>query len=1114
MNKIILLPAAWLGQTFKVSFVAIFLLINICGATMAYSTIGQNVLENNISLRTENLRFRELLNQIEKQASVKFIYSSSIIDTRQKLSINVQNKKLDMVLKDLLSPLNIHYSVSGNRIMLKAAIPEFSKENISPENSENLYSESDKIDRNITGRVTDKNGESLPGVTVVVKNTSRGIITDSNGEYLISIPETANASLVFSFVGFITQEILIGGQESINVSLEIDEKNLEEVIVVGYGSVKKKDLTGSIVQISPDAYKSQPVQGISEMLRGNAPGVLVKTNGDGSTRIRIRGSNSLNGNNDPLYIVDGVPMGSYSPNDVESIEILKDASATAIYGSRGANGVVIVTTKRGKKGEPSLEISANTSLASYPRFYDLLNGPEFGDYYNSYFGRNINFDRSVNTDWQRVTTQTGLRQNYQATLSGGSESMKFYIGGNYIDNKGLIKNQSNNTYRLRANLDFKLGSKFTGRVDVSGSQDRSHGSNITGKGPLFSALQWAPSVPVFDSNGDYVLTDPYGITTYLNPFYEVMEGNLNNFGTNVTANGYFAYEPIPGLKFSAQPSITKSISESRSFTNAMLSPNRQSTADRATSNVTTWQMTGLATYDKTIANRHNINTMIGAEAWKTEMNGFSANAQGLAYDDLLWYNLGSASIKEIASSYSAAQLASFFARANYNFDSKYYVTFSMRADGSSKFKGDNQFSYFPSGALSWVPTNEEFMKDISWLDHLKLRASYGVTGSQAIGSYATIAALRNRRNWSWGSGNRVQGVELNAPVNRNLRWEETTQLDIGIDASFLNNWSLSIDFYNKLTDGLLTERQLPDYAGAGTTLINLGKMRNKGVDASLTYIPFQSNDFQWKMTLNASRMINTVVSLGEIGEYFIPANDANFTGVQLEGSPLIVQERQPLGQMFGYRWLGLWKTDEADLAARYNQKPGDNRYLDKNGNNEYDNEDREVIGNFMPKFNWSYNTNLHWKNFDFNVLIEGMHGQDMYNYNRMVAGTVIGMSGSINLREAAENVWTPSNQNTMWAPNSPSALEKANSSKWVEKADWVKLRNVSIGYTLPERLVKRHGFRLTASVQNALTFTGYSGMDPEAAVNGGRSNDMYGGVEYGTYPSPRIYTLGLTYNFK
>ena len=965
--------------------------------------------------------------------------------------------------------------------------------------------------KTITGIVVDNEGETIIGANVMVKGTTIGTISDVNGNFTLQAEQ--GKTLVISYIGYITKEVIIDSQNNYKISLSEDYQRLDEVVVIGYGTVKKKDLTGSVAQISPNAYKAQPVQGVSEMLRGNAPGVTVRTNGDGSTKIRIRGSNSLNGNNDPLYIVDGVPMGSFSPNDVESIEILKDASATAIYGSRGANGVVLITTKRGKIGNPVVEVSATTSFATYPKFYDLLNGPEFADFYNSYFGRNINFDKNVDTDWQRVTTQTGIRQNYQASVSGGTEMMKFYVGGNFIDNTGLIINQSGKSYRLRSNVDFKLGSRFTARIDFSASQGRSHGSDITAKGPLFAALQWAPSVPIYKENGEYNITDPYGITTYINPYYEIMEGNDNSFSTNVTANGYFAYEVIPGLKISAQPSVTKSISENRNYTPASLASTGQSSGERSTGNSTTWQLTGLATYDKTFANKHNLNAMLGTELWETEYNGFSATGQGVSYDYMLWYNLGSSAIKEIGSSYSGAQLASFFARANYNYDSKYYLTVSTRADGSSKFKGDNQFSYFPSGALGWVLSNEDFLKDSEWLDHLKLRTSYGVTGSQAIGSYATIAALRNRRTWSWATGNRVQGIELNAPANTNLRWEETTQWDIGIDASVFEKWSISLDYYHKLTDGLLTQRQLPDYAGGGSTMINLGEMENQGIDASVSYTPFSTKDFSWRMTLNAGWLANLVVSLGEIGEEFIPSGDSNFTGVQLEGSPLIVQEGEPMGQLFGYRWLGLWGTDEATEAAKYNQKPGDNKYLDKNTNGVYDNDDREVIGNFMPKFHWSYNTTIDWRNFDFNLLIEGAHVQDMYNYNRMVAGTVVGMSGSVNLREAAENIWSSSNQNTMWSPNSTTALEKGNSSKWVEDAGWVKLRNISIGYTIPKHLLGGHEFRINTSVQNALTITGYNGMDPETAVNGGRSTDVLGGVEYGTYPSPRVYTVGLSYKF-
>lgn len=1073
----------------KLTCILLFLSVSMLFAS---GTCAQNT---HISLSVSDKTVAEVLETIEKKTDFHFFYNGKFVNTNRLVSVNVKNKDVFVILEQLFNGQNVTYKVFDKDVILTASD----------------VNDAGQQKRIITGTVIDEFGEPVIGASIVEKGTTNGTTTDIDGRFTFSVSE--NATLVVSYIGYISQNVVVGNKTNMLITLLEDTKSLEEVVVIGYGTVKKKDLTGAVAQISPDAYKAQPVQGVSEMLRGNAPGVMVKSTGVGGTVIRIRGSNSINGSNDPLYIVDGVPMGSYSPNDVESVEVLKDASATAIYGSRGANGVVLITTKRGKTGDPVVEISANSSFATYPEFYDLLSGPEFADFYNNYFDRNVNFDKNVDTDWQKKITQTGIRQNYQANISGGTEKMKFYVGGNYIDNTQLIKNQYDRTYRIRSNFDFKLSSKFTGRIDLSASQGRSHSSNTTAKGPLLNALSWAPSVPIYDEHGDYIITDPYGITTTQNPYYVVMEGNNNSYSTNVVANGYFAYEVIPGLKISAQPSFSKSISENRNFENAVLNTSGLSEAYRYTNNSTTWQLTGLATYDKVFAGVHNLNVMLGAEVYESESNNFSSTGQDVSYDYMLWYNIGSSAIKDIGSGYGAAQLASFFARVNYNYDSKYYITASMRADGSSKFRDDNQFSYFPSGALSWVVSNEDFLKDNEWLNLLKIRGSYGVTGSQAIGSYATIAALRNRRNWSWGTGTRVQGIELNAPVNTGLKWEETTQWDIGIDAYFLDKWSVSLDYYHKVTDGLLTQRQLPEYAGSGSTLINLGEMQNKGIDASVTYTPFKTKDFTWRMTAIASWMANKVVSLGEIGEYFIPDNDSNFSGVQLEGSPLIVQEGESLGQMFGYKWLGLWGTNEADEAAKYNQKPGDNKYLDKNGNYEYDNDDREVIGNFMPTFNWSYNTSVSWKNFDFNLLIEGSHGQDMYNFNRMLAGTVIGQSGSVNLREAAENIWSPSNQNTMWSPNSTSALEKANSSKWVQKADWVKFRNISVGYTIPKHLLKGHEFRVSVSAQNLWTITSYKGMDPEASVNGGRGSDIYGGVEYGTFPSPRIYTVGLNYKF-
>ena len=982
------------------------------------------------------------------------------------------------------------------------------------ENRNNTLTESQQQQKkNITGIIVDAAGVPVIGANIIEVGTTNGTVTDADGKFSLMVDN--NARIRVTYIGYVEQLIDTKWKNNFEIRLLEDTQALEELVVIGYGTVKKKDLTGSVSSVSPRDFRAQPVQGISEMIADRVAGVMVtQTNGDASasTKIRIRGSNSLNGSNDPLYIVDGVPMGSYSPSDVESIEVLKDASATAIYGSRGANGVVLITTKRGSTGGPYAEVVANTSFATYPKFYDLLDGKEFGVFYNQYFGTNLVFPE-YNTDWQKVLTQTGIRQNYQANISGGTDKMNFYVGGNYIHNQGTIKNNDSENYRLRSNFDFKLGSRFSGKVDLSVGQSRSHNSNeFTSKGPLFSALQWSPCLPTIDENGNYTASDPYS-TTYLNPYMEIMEANSNSYGTSVAVNGHFAYQVIEGLKLSVQPAINRSLSEGRSFSNSMISSGGDVTASRSMGNSTSWQITSLATYDKTFNMKHNLNAMLGSELYKSEYYGFSARGQKFFDEKVLWNNLGSATTQTISSSYSSEALASFFTRANYNYDSRYYVTASLRADGSSKFRGDNQFSYFPSGALSWVASNEEFLKDHTWIDHLKFRLSYGVTGSQAIGPYATVSSLGNS-NWGWGAGDsKLPGVYLTDPANPNLKWEETTQWNLGVDANIFEKWSIGLDYFNKTTDGLLTNRVLPSYTGGGSTRINLGQMKNHGIDASITFTPFNHQDFSWRMTLNGSWLQNRVASLGDLGEYFIPSGDANYTGVQLETSPLIVQQGQPLGQLYGFKWLGLWKESEAEEAAKYNQKPGDNRYLDKNNDYSYSNEDKEVIGNFMPKFIWSYNSTINWKNFDFNLLVEGAHNRDMYNFNRMVAGTIVATSFSVTLREAADNMWTASNQETMWAPRSSSALEKPNSSKWVEEASWVKIRNLSIGYTIPKQLLCGHEIRVNASAQNLFTITGYSGLDPESQVNGAYSQDFFGGVEYGTYPQSRIYTIGLTYKF-
>lgn len=1044
---------------------------------------------------TVNLNSRplsELIKTIEAKTGMSFVYESHAVDVNQNVSVNLKDATVEEVLSSALKGSKVQYSIKDNKIMLFPGTV------------------SKGAMASVTGKVLDAYGESVIGASIFQKGTQNGTITDVDGNFTIQVPE--GQTLVISSIGYKTEEVKVDGRP-IQVTLADDVTLLEETVVIGYGTVKKKDLTGAIASITPLSFKAQPVQNISDMLRGNAPGVTVKETGDGTVKVRIRGANSLNGDNQPLYIVDGVPMGTYSPNDVESIEILKDASATAIYGSRGANGVVVITTKRGKSGDPTIEVSANVTAASYPKYFDLLSGPEFAKFYNSYMGTNIAFG-NYDTDWQRAITQTGLRQNYAASVSGGTDKVKYHVGGNYINNTGLVKNSNDQTYRLRSNFDFKVGRKFTAKIDLAAQKTNKHGATTTGKNALLTALVWNPAAPLFDNDGNISVNDPNGITGFVSPYLGTMKGNNNSFATNVTANAYFAYDIVDGLKLSVQPSFNTTIVEDRNFNPKGINDATASDAlaDRSTNNTEVWNVTTLLNYNKTFGEDHNFGAMIGNELWGSKMNKYQASAKGIEYEQLEWNNLSMSNIKDISSSYTASQLASFFARLNYNYASKYYATVTFRADGSSKFAAGNRFSYFPSAALGWVISNEDFLKDSSWVTFLKLRASYGITGSQAIDSYSTMTTLATTSGWAFGTTDKRNGISLNAPANKDLKWESTTQYDFGVDFTIYDKLSFSIDYWNKTTDGLLTKRQYPVYAGGGSSYINLGMMKNSGLDASINYTPFVSKDFSWTMTFNAGFLKNKVADLGEMGAEYFPGG-SGYTAVQLESTPTIIQAGQPLGQFYGFNWLGLWSTDQADEAAKYGQKPGDNRYEDVNKDYKIDNADRMVIGNYMPKFTWSYNTTINWKNWDFNLLIDAAHGMQMFNFDKMEAGVIVGTAQTITLREAAENYWTPSNQNTMWCPNSASKRELANSSKWVENAGYVKIRNISVGYTIPKSVLNGHEIRVNLSAQNLFTFTKYTGLDPEASINDSATNDIYGGIEYGVYPQPRAFTAGLTYKF-
>ncbi|MBQ6086480.1 MAG: TonB-dependent receptor [Bacteroidales bacterium] len=1062
-------------------------------ALFAFVLISVTAWGQKVTLRCTGEPLKAVLSEIQKQTDYQFVYNNSLVDVTVPVTVNLSGAEINEAMNQVLSGASLGWRIVDKQI----SIFPLEAQNSQPRN------------RAVSGVVTDSSGEPLPGAYVYEKGTQNGTVTDNQGRYTLNVPR--GSSIIVSLLGFNDIEIPVGQNAEINTSLVESTEFLDEAVAIGYGTVKKRDLTGSISSISTSDFRAQPVTGTTDMLRGRVAGLtFTQTSADvadGGAKIRIRGNNSLFGSNSPLTIVDGVPYGIYNPNDVESIEVLKDASATAIYGSRGANGVIIITTKRGRSQEPVVEVKAQVSAAKQAKFYDLLSGPEFGKFYNSYFGTDIPFDNSIDTDWQREVTQTGIRQLYQANVSGGGKAANFYVSAGYSNNTGTVKNNWARGYNVKSNLDFKLGDKFTSRIDMALNYGVNHNGGVnTGKSTLLYALEWSPNVAPYGEDSTYNTVDPYS-TTAPNPLLSALEENRNNYSLSGIANAYLAYEIIPGLTVSVQPSVNIGLSEHRRFDSHYLGTVE---AQRTQSHGVTWEVTGLLNYERTFAEKHNMNLMLGTEWYNSEGNWFYADGKNQSDERQLWYNLAGAPDRLIASGYSNEALESFFARANYNYDGKYYVTASIRADGASKFKKENHFSYFPSAAVGWVVSKEEFMQGIDWIDFLKLRASYGATGSQAISPYSTIAAL-STFNYGWGVEPKSQQVYLGDPVNSSLKWEVTKQYDFGVNFHFLNKFTLDVDYWNKLTSDMLTDQQLGAYDGGGSVKVNLGEMQNKGIDIALGYTPFSSKDFSWTMTWTGSFLKNKVKSLGGMGDFF--PDDANLTGVQLETSPVIVQEGQSLGNFYGYKWLGLWGTDELNTATGYyGQKPGDNRYEDVNGDHVIDSNDMQVIGNFLPKFTWGYSTTIYWKDFDFNLVLDGAHGQDMLNLNKMLASTVVGSSTSILLREAAENIWSPSNQDSRYSPFSGSAQDRANSSKWIEKAGWVKVRNISIGYTIPRKVLGKHSIRLSASVQNAFTFTGYSGYDPETADNASRS-DMVGGIEYGCYAVPRIFTFGINYKF-
>lgn len=1001
----------------------------------------------------------------------------------------------------------------------------------------------------VSGKVTSESGEVLPGVTVLVKGSSTGTVTDLEGDYAIDV--TGNQPvLVFSFIGYTPQEIPVNGRTSVNVTLVEDPQSLDEVVVVGYGSQKRSDLTGAISSVTGKEVAMLPTQRVDQALQGRAAGVMVlNTDGSpgGNTTIRIRGMNSINGGNNALIVVDGLQGGdlnSINPNDVESIEILKDASATAIYGAKGANGVILITTKLGDSDKPLINYKYDVGIASQNKKLDLLNAADYA--------RNINaveltrngdgnvpvplfseaeiqaFEANGGTDWQDVIYRTAVTQNHQLSISGSTDRINYLVSGGYLDQEGILRNTDYQRFTLRANIRTEITSWANFGITWAGSKELANsalfgGSTDWPNNPIGAATRFSPTIPVYDENGNYSRASLfYGNPILWNPLASAVEPLIEKNTIRNNLNGYLEFKPLDGLTLRITGGARISEGNDITFLNNKTFAGLQNNGQGTTlSNSSTYlQNSNILTYEKTLG-KHFFNITAVAEQQIQKYQGSSINTSDFLNEVTGAHDLAGAKIVKVGSSTDERVINSYLGRINYILADKYLITASYRADGSSVFGANNKWGYFPSASLAWRASDEPFIQGLNVFSDLKFRVSWGVTGNQAISPYQTLARISSGGYYPYNGTDATDiGFFISSAANPSLKWESTTQNDFGIDMAFFEGrLTVTADYYLKTTEDLLMLRDIPTYTGLRSIIDNVGSMENKGFEVAIGGDPFVGN-FSWNTGFNFSANKTKVLDVGPVGELAFNAGGSGH-GTNLPFMYLIAGE--PFGQMVGWGYEGTWKLDEAEQAARYGQLPGDPRYTDVNDDGKINLDDQKVIGNSLPDFIFGWNNSFTYKQFDLNLQIQGDYGKDLFNVSRIALEEPGGTSQRLLDR------WTPQNQDSdIPALIDQKTREEANlvttisfptsggnvNSRWVEDASYIRLKNITLGYNFPKSFTDRislRSLRMYVGATNLITITGYKGYDPEVSSYTG--NDAQIGTDYNNYPQSKIFNIGLDVSF-
>ena len=973
--------------------------------------------------------------------------------------------------------------------------------------------------QSIKGKVVDTDGQPLAGVIVVVQETNVGTATDAEGQYTISAK--ADGVLKISFVGMLTKIEPINGRSEINVTMEMDMIGIEEVVVVGYGTMKKSDLTGSVMSVGSKQFEYQPLVKMDQALQGRAAGVTVTqiSGQPGSDmKIRIRGANSISGNNNPLYVIDGMvasDIGSLNVDDIQSMEILKDASATAIYGSRGANGVILITTKKGVKGKPTINLETFHGLSTIIQKLPMLTPSDYAEGVNFMEKAEIFTPAEIEAlkqpgagvDAQDEFFQTAPSHTYKMSLGGGTDAFDYFVSGSIYNADGTIINQNYKRYTLRANINAKVSDKITFGLNISGSREENTGVRAN----LSSGLTWDMTTPFYNANGGYNYTTlkPSVGNGERNPIMAPMENISDNFQNHVNASSYFNMELLKGLVLNISGGVDWMNSINSAYQPIEIS--QIGTAQVYNNNVALLQNVNRLTYTFERGN-HRLQADAINEQQLSSVTFLNADASGFFTDATTYKNLALAELQLIDNSIIKSSLLSFLGRINYSFANKYLLTASFRADGSSKFREGNQWGYFPSGSFAWRVSEESFLQDVKKISDLKIRISYGETGSQAIEALATrsraVIGPENNYPYTGGTG-KIGAAPSERLANPYLTWESTAQADIGIDLGMWENKvTMSFDLYKKNTTNLLLDVILPGFVGPTVVTQNVGEMENKGFEFVLGWKAFNKGDWSVSNTVTFNRNVNTVIALVD-GEPI--EKGESYIGQYAPVNPTRLEVGESMGAFRGYEFLGVWQLGEEAEAAKYGRAPGDAKYLDLNGDFNYTTEDITIVGNGNPDFTFGLNGNVSWKNLGLDYLFTGSVGNDIYNFQR---GRMMSLAASTFHASHADylNRWTPTNPS-----NIPSTRDNTEvlSSQFVEDGSYFSLKNISLSYTFKNiaafNAIGLDALRIYGSIENLFIMTDYRGYDPESTASGNSDVDL--GIDLNTYPLARTFIAGVKFTF-